>query len=122
MQDKKTRRVYLFYFPVSVHYGLEDGGEGRDPDAGPDQHRVLRSIDVGGRRPERTVNIDLERLLQPGLVTDLLESFAEVIVHHNLECSVARLSGGVELSTLPVDQNLRCRPSCLKRETPRSRT
>ncbi len=45
--------------PEAVHDGLEDGGEGRDADAGGDEHRVLRAEDVGRGRAERTVDVYL---------------------------------------------------------------
>ena len=45
--------------PAPVGDGLEDGGEGCDPDAGAHQHRVLRPVDVAARRPERSINHDL---------------------------------------------------------------
>ena len=42
------------------HDGLEDGGEGRDPDAGADQHRVLGVEDLTGWSSERSINEDLQ--------------------------------------------------------------
>ena len=42
-----------------VHDGLQDGGEGRDPDAGADEHSVLRVEDQVGRRAEGTVDENL---------------------------------------------------------------
>lgn len=60
--------------PVLVHDGLEDGGEGRDPDAGADEDGVLGPEDVAGRGAVRAVDVDLpggkaRSRLQPILVT-----------------------------------------------------
>ena len=46
-----------------VHDGLQDGGEGRDPDAGADEHSVLRVEDQVGRRAEGTVDENLQRVV-----------------------------------------------------------
>ena len=48
------------FLPVAVHYGLEDGGEGSDADARPDQHRVLRAEDLRRRGAERAVDEHLK--------------------------------------------------------------
>ena len=42
-----------------MHDGLQDGGEGRDPDPGADEHGVLRVEDQVGRRAEGTIDEDL---------------------------------------------------------------
>ena len=46
-----------------MHDGLEDGGEGRDPDAGADEDGVLGVEDLGGGRPEGSVDVDVQRLV-----------------------------------------------------------
>ena len=50
-------------------HGLQYRCKGGDADARADQHGVLRSKDVGGRGTERTVDVDLQRLLQLHLLT-----------------------------------------------------
>ena len=47
--------------PVPVHDGLQDGGEGSDPDPRADQHGVLGTEDVGRRRSERSVHENLAK-------------------------------------------------------------
>ena len=42
-------------------YGLEDGCEGCDPNAGADENGVLRSVDVAGGRTKRTVDHNLNQ-------------------------------------------------------------
>ena len=48
---------------IPVHDGLEDGGEGGDADAGTDKNGVLGVEDLGGGRPERPVDVHVQRLV-----------------------------------------------------------
>ena len=46
---------------LPMHDGLQDGGEGSDPDAGADEECVLGVEDLTRRRAKRAVNVDVER-------------------------------------------------------------
>jgi hypothetical protein len=49
-------------FPVAVHYRLEQGCEGRDPDARGYQDRVLGLENVAGRGSVRAVQVNLSTI------------------------------------------------------------
>lgn len=55
--------------PVAVHDALQDGGEGRDADAGRHQRRVLRAEDVRRRRAVRPVHVYLSTRGTPTHIT-----------------------------------------------------
>ena len=46
-----------------MHDGLEYGGEGRDAYACADEDRVLRVEDLGGGRPEGSVDVHVQGLV-----------------------------------------------------------
>lgn len=52
-----------------VHDALQDGGEGRDADAGPDQDGVLGGKDLPGGRPVRPVHVALSSKGRGGVFT-----------------------------------------------------
>ena len=57
---------------VPPHDGLEDGGEGCDPDARTDENSVLRPVDIAGWRAEGSVKKYLQRSDLALFLTDLL--------------------------------------------------
>ncbi len=61
--------------PIAVHDRLQDGGERGHPNPGADEDRVLGAEDVGRGRPERAVDVDLQRLVQ-------LHLFAGPVLRH----------------------------------------
>lgn len=52
-----------------VHDALQDGGEGRDADASPDQDGVLRGEDLPGGRPVWPVHVALSSKGMGGVFT-----------------------------------------------------
>ena len=87
-----------------VHDGLEDGGEGGDPDAGADKDGVLCMEDLTGGGSEGTVDEDVERFVDLAdvdiiLVTSLATSSVEVVGAVFLSDPVEdEVVGGAEIS------------------------
>ena len=87
-----------------MHDGLQDGGEGGDPDAGSDEDGMLGVEDLTGGGSEGTVDEDVERfvhlanvdiILVASLATSSVEVVGAVFLRDPVEDKVV---GGAEIS------------------------
>ena len=68
MVKTHDKTVKYLTHEVSVHDGLQDGGEGGDADAGGDEDGMLSAKNVARRSTERTIDVDLRQQEVNGLL------------------------------------------------------